>query len=435
MIREFFLHENLWQRAFAWIGAAWMVALAYAGTRMTLFYNTWLGGWFSFAQHEVGMLLTADNATLSSAAQSIREAAMDHVDQLILDYLIICTRFVIFSAVSNFAISHFGMAWRMSLIDSYLARWEAMPPTQATIEGASQRIQEDTQRFTVGIERGAVMAFEAIFKVAVFGPRVVQLGSKIAPPRVFLDLYAASGFYSRVHDGIEVPAAGTHYPAGWMLHFLVVSAILGFGVALLATRHLIAIEVNNQKIEAAFRKQLVYAEAFTEDFNSSTTDDDGPDVPVTPPMTDAVGASGTQAVAAPVSKEDAMLVRASRGPSAYESKLCTLRRNYGKLYCNFLSFEFWTFLFSEVITLAPFFFAGHKVFDATDPIDVGILIQISNASNQIYESLGIATRHWASINEYRSVERRLREFEERLPDIGAVGVSKGDRSRSEADLL
>ena len=150
-----------------------------------------------------------------------------------------------------------------------------------------------------------------------------------------------------MHDGVDIPTAGTHYPSGWLLHFLLVATMLSFGVAMLATRHLIEIEVNNQKIEAALRKQLVYAEALTEDSASEKTD---AEVQATPP---------TESIA------EASLVRASRAPSAYGSKLRTLHRNYGKMYCNLLSFEFWTHLVNETIFVAPFFFCGHQLFEST----------------------------------------------------------------------
>ena len=417
MFREFFLHERVCQRLFAWIGAAWTVALAYAMTQTMLFYNAWLGGLFSFAQQESGAFLTSGNATLSSEALLAQEAATSHYIGIIVQYLKVMIALASFRAVSDFGISHFGIAWRMSLIDSYLKRWEAMPPSQATIEGASQRIQEDTQRFTVGIEKGAPKAFDAVFKMIVFGPLIVGFGPQVRPPRAFLELYAASGFYSDVHDGVDIPTAGTHYPSGWLLHFLIVAAILSFGVAMLATRHLIEIEVNNQKIEAALRKQLVYAEALTEDSASEKTD---AEVQATPP---------TESIA------EASLVRASRAPSAYGSKLRTLHRNYGKMYCNLLSFEFWTHLVNETIFVAPFFFCGHQLFDSINPIDIGDLIRIGNGCRVVYDAIAMATTSWASINEFRSVVRRLREFEERLPDISAVRPSKGDHGRSEADLM
>ena len=45
--------------------------------------------------------------------------------------------------ITNFFVSHYVFRWRTAMNDYYTSRWDQV----RKIEGASQRIQEDTMRF------------------------------------------------------------------------------------------------------------------------------------------------------------------------------------------------------------------------------------------------------------------------------------------------
>jgi len=56
---------------------------------------------------------------------------------------------------TSFFVSHYVFRWRTAMNDYYVARWGEV----RTIEGAAQRIQEDTMRFadiveTLGVKTG-----------------------------------------------------------------------------------------------------------------------------------------------------------------------------------------------------------------------------------------------------------------------------------------
>ena len=51
---------------------------------------------------------------------------------------------------------------------------------------------------------------------------------------------------------------------------------------------------------------------------------------------------------------------------------------------------------------------------------IGVLLQVVDAFGQVFQSLAIAMNDWAAVNEFRSVCRRLVEFEAMLVDGGGV---------------
>jgi peptide/bleomycin uptake transporter len=131
--------------------------------------------------------------------------------------------------------------WREANTHHYLVRWENC---KAKIEGGSQRIQEDLMIFGKTLQGLFTGFFSSILILIAFLPILWELSEglpiwngKIIP-----------GFL--VWVALSVSIGGT-----------LISVILGWKLPKL--------EYNNQKVEATFRKQLVYSE---DDFNSRATE-------------------------------------------------------------------------------------------------------------------------------------------------------------------
>jgi peptide/bleomycin uptake transporter len=103
---------------------------------------------------------------------------------------------------------------------SYLNRWNTTVPA---IEGASQRVHEDTQRFASGIQSCVSVVIKSVFTLAVFCPVLYSLDPQLM--------------------GIAVGAA---------VGGLCVSVVVGWP--------LVGLEVNNQVVEAELRTKLVILE-------------------------------------------------------------------------------------------------------------------------------------------------------------------------------
>jgi len=255
---------------------------------------------------------------------------------------------------------------------AYMAAWDANVPP---IEGASQRLHEDTQRFSKGIDTYAAVLLNSACTLAAFTPILLSLGERVLSPPLL-----------------------SSFGRSWMLVSAVLSALIGLGVAMFTGRHLVELEVANQRVEAELRRDLVVLE---------TT----PDAIC---ETEAVEAEGGTRMQSPV---------------AYFPRLWTaLALNYQALFRNFFALNIWLDAFDQVMVLAPYVLVAPLLF-AADPaqrITLGTLMQATNSFDKVFASLSVVSENWGGINEWRSTYVRLRQFEaELLPSNRPATADKG----------
>lgn len=144
-------------------------------------------------------------------------------------------------------------------------------------------------------------------------------------------------------------------------------SIGGLIISWLVGWYLPRLEYNNQKVEAAFRKELVFAE------------------------------------------EDKINY-------ADEEKILSLfdkiKYNYFKLYLHYCYFDMWFNSFSQFLMIVPYLIMGPGLF--TKAITLGVMVQVSNAFNQVRGSFSIFMNNWTTITELRSIHMRLKEFEKNI---------------------
>ena len=207
------------------------------------------------------------------------------------------------------------------------------------IEGASQRVQEDTQRFAKTMEDLATSAIDAVLTLIAFMPILIRLGENVT----------------------ELPLIGAvPYP-------LVVAAIAWslFGTVLLVVAgiRLPGLYFNNQKVEAAYRKELVYGE------------DD--------------------------------LERAA--PPTLRELFENVRKNYFRLYFHYMYFNVARYMYLQadniftILILIPSFAAG--------TLTLGLFQQIASAFGQVSNSFQYLVNSWSTIVELLSIHKRLKAFE------------------------
>lgn len=150
----------------------------------------------------------------------------------ILQFLTLASVYMFIAVLNVFYIRHYIFRWRTAMNDFYTSHW----PRLRHIEGASQRVQDDTMRFSSTMQGLGVNLVEAIMTLIAFLPLLATLSSHVQ----------------------SLPIVGAiPYP-------LVVAAIAWsvFGTLLLAVVgiKLPGLEFKNQRVEAALRKELVYGE-------------------------------------------------------------------------------------------------------------------------------------------------------------------------------
>ena len=162
---------------------------------------------------------------------------------------------------------------------------------------------------------------------------------------------------------------------------------------------LVHLEVLNQKIEAQFRTKLVLLEQLPASIVG------------TQPM------DPTAQVIEELHFEDILQRPPPPCPVApsiaFVPVINELWRNYRRLFSNFAAFNTWISLYDQSMVICPFLLVAPLMF-AENPenrITLGTLMKVSNAFDKVFGAMAVVTENWASVNEFRSTMRRLREFE------------------------
>lgn len=218
MLREFFK-----PRFFPWFGLCVVVAHSFYGAWVKRELNSWYGSFYDSLQSagELG------SGASPEGQESIRSQLWGFV-RIVAPLLVV-------HPVSKFIRSCWVLEWRLTLVRSYLSRWD---PDARRLEGSSQRIQEDTARLAGSFESAVATVLDSVLTLLVFIPVLLQLGGKAKPPQ-------SIAFLGR----------------GWLVVVATGTATLHLGGAWRIGKPLVTLEVANQRIEAAFRRRLVLDES------------------------------------------------------------------------------------------------------------------------------------------------------------------------------
>ena len=388
MFREFFCGQCR-TALVAWLGLlvvlGYSAFLAHIKAQLNSFYATFYdllqeGGGLAGGNNNNASVTegsSGDSGSVEEGSGESLEAYRARVSAQLWLFAEIIAPVVTTSPACKWVRSSWAFAWRLALMSGYLRAWDTHAEP---IEGASQRLHEDTQRFAVALDGCLVTVLDAIFTLIVFTPILCELSLEIRPP---LDFGALNG--------------------GWLWGTAFLASLVGLGGAVVFGQKLVYLEVDNQRVEALLRKDLVLLE---------TT----PAVIVGTAATGA-GASGASEPREPPRLTPEQARAPSFGPTSYfVPTLARLHTNYHALFRHFSLLNLWLALFDQIMTIFPYMIAAPLVF-ADDPahrITLGTLIKMSNSFEKVFASLSVIAESWGEVNEFRSVLHRLREFEGQL---------------------
>ena len=120
--------------------------------------------------------------------------------------------YIITAVLTAFITSHYVFRWRTAMNDFYVAHWQRL----RHIEGASQRIQEDTQRFADTVEGLGVSLVQALMTLIAFLPILWGLSSYVKELPLVGPVPQALVFVAVIWAAIGTGAlaAGRHPAAG-----------------------------------------------------------------------------------------------------------------------------------------------------------------------------------------------------------------------------
>jgi len=321
MFRSFFL-SKFWFR-WSWPGMGVIVLGTWYQVQVDVKINEWFGGFYDLIQKA---LSTPNSVQLSE------------FNSFLLTFGKIAGIYVVVAVFLSFFTKHWIFRWRNAMNDYYMNNWVKL----RTIEGASQRVQEDTRRFAATMETLGVSLLDSFLTLVAFLPILWELSKpiKVLP------------FIGEVDHAL--------------VYVAVIFAL--FGTALLAAIgiKLPGLEFNNQKVEAAFRKELVFGE----------------------------------------DHED----RAK--PPTIVELFNNVRRNYFRLFFHYMYFDIAKWSYLQFGVLVPYMALGPTIVSATKTL--GVMQQIVRAFGRVESSFQFLVRSWSIIVELISIYKRLVAFEKAL---------------------
>src|SRR6201993_2264339 len=136
------------------LGSALILFTSYFQVQVSVAINSWYGPFYDMIQ-----------AALSRSAPVTVEQFYSELSTFAGIALVA----VVVGVLTRFFVSHYIFRWRTAMNDFYVANW----PRLRLIEGASQRVQEDTMRFASTMESLGVNLMSAVLTLLAFLPVLV----------------------------------------------------------------------------------------------------------------------------------------------------------------------------------------------------------------------------------------------------------------------
>ncbi|MEG3592788.1 MAG: putative transporter [Pseudomonadota bacterium] len=215
MFRFFFDRKwFLW----AWLGSLLILTSLWVQVKIDVEINNWFGEFYDMIQKA---LATPNAITIEEYWASL------------FSFIYLAGIYVAIAVVVSYFTSHYLFRWRASMVEWYHAVYDQA----RTIEGAAQRVQEDTIKFSRIMEQLGTSLIEAVMVLIQFVP--ILFGLSMGIPIFFFGDWQ----YGLLTGALIWSIGGTLFliGLGWFLR-------------------LVGIEYDLQKKEAAYRKILVIAE-------------------------------------------------------------------------------------------------------------------------------------------------------------------------------
>ncbi len=306
-------------------GAALILFATWYKVELDVKINDWFGDFYNLIQ---------------KALNPPHTITMDEYMGHLATFGYIAGLYVTIAVFTDFFIKHYVFRWRTAMTDYYAAHWRAL----RGIEGASQRVQEDTMRFARLMEGLGVSFMRSVMTLFAFLPILWTLSAKITELPWFGPVS-----HSLVWVAIVFALAGT-----------VLMAVVGFKLP--------GLEFENQRVEAAFRKELVHGEDDSE--------------------------------------------RAS--PAQFNTLFDGVRQNYFRLFLHYMYFDVARYAYLQFGVLVPYIALGPAL--VTGALTLGVMQQIVRAFGRVESSFQYLVNSWTTIVELISVYKRLRAFERRISE-------------------
>jgi peptide/bleomycin uptake transporter len=321
MFKSFFLSRRWWPWSI--LGSLIILLATWYRVELDVQINDWFGSFYDLVQQG---LSKPGSITMQEFWRQL--STFTHVAML----------YVTTAVLVDFFSKHYIFRWRQAMNEHYMAAW----PRLRRIEGAAQRVQEDTMRFARIMEDLGLSFMRSLMTLAAFLPILWTLSEKVTA----LPVLGA------------VPHSLVWVALLWSLGGTLLLALVGVKLP--------GLEFQNQRVEAAYRKELVLGE-------------DDP---------------------------------ARAAPPTAAALFQDVRRNYFRLFFHYLYFDVVKWSYLQVSVLVPLVALGPTL--VAGAITLGVMQQIARAFDKVLESFQFLVLNWSTVVEQISVYKRLRAFERQM---------------------
>ncbi len=318
MFRSFFGNRR-WMH-WSLLGSILILGVTWYKVQLDVRINEWFGDFYD---------------TLQQALTEPGSITFDEFLGKCLTFAEIAAVYIVIAVLLEFFVRHYVFRWRTAMNDYYMFHWQKL----RHIEGAAQRVQEDTMRFARIVEGLGVAFMRSVMTLFAFLPLLWGLSANVT----------------------ELPWIG---PVDHSLVWLaIISAAAGTVLLAVVGIKLPGLEFNNQKVEAAYRKELVYGEDAQE--------------------------------------------RAE--PQTVLELFTDVRRNYFRLFLHYMYFDIAKWSYLQFGVMVPYIMMGPTIVSGV--ITLGVLQQILRAFDRVEGSFQFLVNSWSTIVELMSIYKRLKAFE------------------------
>ncbi len=331
------------------LGSALIIFVTYYNVQVSVVINNWYNPFYDLIQ------MALPSSGQPTGPRGVDAGALFGYVVIFLEVALVA---VVVLVANAFFVAHWTFRWRTAMNNFYMSRWDRL----RTVEGASQRVQEDTMRFAQTLEPLGISFLRSVMTLIAFLPILLTLSKNIT----------------------ELPLVGT-IPMPLVTAAVAWSIFGTVALALIGVR-LPGLQFRNQRVEAAYRKELVYGED----------------------------------------------IAARAQPPTVAQLFEDVRTNYFRIYLNYTYFNFGLYIYFQLdnifgtLILVPTIAAGAITF--------GVFQQILGAFGQVSNSFQYLANSWTTIVELMSIFKRLRAFESVLYGDRLHPIEKEVESAAQASV-
>ena len=328
------------------LGSALILFVTEFQVQVSVAINDWYGPFYDLIQKALAG--TAGVAAAAPGTDAAKPVTLPQFYAELLTFFGIAAVAVSVGVLNRFFVSHYIFRWRTAMNNFYMEHWGKL----RRIEGAAQRVQEDTMRFASIMEDLGTSLVSSILTLIAFLPVLWKLSESVTELPIF---------------GV-VPHSLVFVSIVWSIIGTVFLASIGIKLP--------GLQFNNQKVEAAYRKELVYGEDSAE--------------------------------------------RAT--PPTVRDLFDNVRHNYFRLYFHYTYFNIGRILYLQTDNIFPYIVLAPTI--VAGKITLGAMNQILNAFGEVRGSLQYLVNSWTDIIEMQSIYKRLRAFEASIDNEPLPGVDQ-----------